>query len=426
MTFLLPAQTPSPCWPSARSTSRLFRCSIPILKFRATPVQRQRLRTAIDPTLQGQITVVGANVAGDGLPLGLQNGNGVLTVRNDRLEINQFHGNVSNGTLTARGSISYRPSVRFNVAVTANDIRTLFLPGLREGVDTNLTLTGSMQSPLLRGQIRSNELSFSPTFDVAELINAVTGGRVVQSQSGAGNLNLDLTIQSSNELSVSNSMLSVEGSTNIRVRGSAADPTVLGRVNLSGGDLIFRGNRYALPPSTVNFVNPFGIEPRVKPCPRNPGARLQRSTADPRRAGSVTNDILVRTFAAARRHHYSSDLRKNQRTDGNTSVCPNIQAESLIASGVSRELTNRIQKTAGISQLSIDPALGGNLQDPGTRVTIQQNVTANLFVKFAADATSTQRQAIQLEYQATPRVAISGVRDQNGGFALEIGVRQTW
>ena len=115
--------------------------------------------------MQGQITVVGANVAGDGLPLGLQNGNGVLTVRNDRLEINRFHGNVSNGTLTARGSISYRPSVRFNVAVTANDIRTYSYQASQEGVDTNLTLTGSMQSPLLRGQIRLNELSFSPTFD---------------------------------------------------------------------------------------------------------------------------------------------------------------------------------------------------------------------------------------------------------------------
>src|SRR5262249_16954288 len=52
-----------------------------------------------DPALQGQITVVNANLAGDGLPLGLQNGNGVLTVRSDRLEIDEFQGNVSSGTL---------------------------------------------------------------------------------------------------------------------------------------------------------------------------------------------------------------------------------------------------------------------------------------------------------------------------------------
>ena len=53
-------------------------------------------------------------------------------------------------------------------------------------------------------------------------------------------------------------------------------------------------------------------------------------------------------------------------------------------------------------------------------------MTANLFVTFATDAASTQRQVIKLEYQATPRFAISGVRDQNGGFAFDIRLRKTW
>ena len=52
-------------------------------------------------------------------------------------------------------------------------------------------------------------------------------------------------------------------------------------------------------------------------------------------------------------------------------------------------------------------------------MTIQQRVTGNLFVTFATDATSTQRQVIKLEYQATPRVGVSGVRDQNGGFGMD-------
>ena len=47
-------------------------------------------------------------------------------------------------------------------------------------------------------------------------------------------------------------------------------------------------------------------------------------------------------------------------------------------------------------------------------------VTGNLFVTFVTDATSTQRQIIKLEYQATPRVSVSGVRDQNGGFAFDV------
>ena len=98
----------------------------------------------------------------------------------------------------------------------------------------------------------------------------------------------------------------------------------------------------------------------------------------------------------------------------------------MIASQVSGQLTSRVEKIAGISQLSVDPVLGGNGQNPGARVTVQQRVTGNVFVTFATDATSTERQVIKLEYQATPRVAFSGVRDQNGGFAFDVRIKKTW
>jgi translocation and assembly module TamB len=105
----------------------------------------------------------------------------------------------------------------------------------------------------------------------------------------------------------------------------------------------------------------------------------------------------------------------------------NLGAESMIASSVSSQLTSRVEKVAGISQLSVDPVLaGGNGQNPGARVTVQQRVTGNMFVTFATDATSTQTQVIKLEYQATPRVSVSGVRDQNGGFAFDIRIKKTW
>src|SRR5262245_65568976 len=50
---------------------------------------------------------------------------------------------------------------------------------------------------------------------------------------------------------------------NLRVRGTAANPAVTGRLNVGGGELIFRGNRYIVEPSTVDFVDPYRIEPRL-------------------------------------------------------------------------------------------------------------------------------------------------------------------
>jgi translocation and assembly module TamB len=97
-----------------------------------------------------------------------------------------------------------------------------------------------------------------------------------------------------------------------------------------------------------------------------------------------------------------------------------LGAESLIASTISSQVTSRVSKLAGVSQLQIDPNLGNdNGQNPGARIAIQQRVTSNLFVTYATDVTSTQRQAVQLEYKFNPRWSVSGTRDQNGGIGLD-------
>ena len=64
-----------------------------------------------DPNVQGQIRIVNASFATAGAPLGLQNGNGVLTLTRDRLDVTQFQGKVGGGTVTASGGVVYRPAV---------------------------------------------------------------------------------------------------------------------------------------------------------------------------------------------------------------------------------------------------------------------------------------------------------------------------
>ena len=73
----------------------------------------------------------------------------------------------------------------------------------------------------------------------------------------ARNLQLDIGIQSPNDAHLASSKLSLEGAANLRGRGTAAEPAVLGRLNLNAGEMIFRGTRYLLQPSTLDFVNPY-------------------------------------------------------------------------------------------------------------------------------------------------------------------------
>lgn len=383
---------------------------------------------APNSNIQGEIHIVNASFAGGALPLGLNNGNGVLTLTNTRLEIDKFEGNVGGGTLTASGVVTYRPSVQFNVSLAGSGIRTLYPQGVREGIDTNLTLVGSAQSALLRGQVRLTELSFSPTFDFGDITSLVGGtlGSAAPPGGFARALNLDLQVVSASELSLASSKLSLQGATNVRLRGTAAQPAVIGRVNVSGGDLIFRGNRYIVDSSTLDFVNPYSIDPRV-----NLAISTKVQDYDIRMLFRGTLDNLRTTYTSDPPLPPSDIINllvfgKVSETQASTPTFGNLGAESILASSVSNQVTSGIEKIAGISHLSVDPMLGGNQQDLNARITIQQRVTGNLFVTYSTDAASTQRQVLKLEYQATPRIGFSGVRDQNGGFALDMKIKKTW
>jgi translocation and assembly module TamB len=377
------------------------------------------------PNVQGQIRIVNAAFAGGDIPLGLRNANGTLNLTNDRIEIQQFQAQAGGGTITAAGNVKYRPSFQFTVVVDANDIHTLYPQGVRERIGANLTLTGTPGAAILSGRAELNELSFSPTFDLAAVLSQVSGTSTVPPQGFARNLKLDVVVHSTSDLNVATGQLSLQGSANLQVRGTAAEPVVLGRVVLTGGDVIFRGNRYVIQPSSLDFMNPYRIEPRLNVAIdtavqdydihmlfRGPMDQIRTTyTSEPALPPADIINLLV--------------FGKTEEASQANPTPGNLGAESLIASSVSGQVTSRIAKITGISQLSIDPIVGGN-QDVGARVTVQQRVTGSLLVTFSADATTTQRDIVKLEYQPQKGISVTGIRDQNGGLSLDIRFRKVW
>ena len=381
-----------------------------------------------NPNVQGQIQVINAGFASGDLPLGLQNGNGVLTLTKDHLNITSFKGTVGGGEVTATGGVTYRPALDFNVALAGRGIRLLYPDGVRTGLGMNLALSGNMDSAVLNGQVRVNQLSFSPDFDLMTFIGQFSGDTIpAPSQGFADNLNLDLTVAATNGLNLVSRTLSLDGSANLEVRGTAANPVIMGRVNLSGGDLIFQGNRYVLQGGTIDFVNPYQTQPVVNVAVNT---TIQEY------------NIMMRFDGPADRLHTSytsvpslppSDIinliafgKTTEASTANPTPPGSLGAESLVASQVSSQVTSRLEKVAGISQLTIDPELGTNQQNPGARVAIQQRVTGNLFVTFATDVTATQNTVIKLEYHLSPKVSFSGTRDQNGGFGFDTKIHKSW
>lgn len=381
-----------------------------------------------DPNVQGQVQIINASFTTPDAPLGMSEANGTLELTRDRLNISSFTATVGGGQVTARGGVLYRPSVQFDLALQGRGVRLLYPDNIRTGFGLNLTLTGSMDQALLAGTVNVNQLSFTPDFDLMEAMGSFSSDTTPPPSQGFTNdLSLQIAVRSTNGINLVNRQLSLQGAANLTVQGTAAQPVVLGRINLTGGDLIFKGNRYKLQGGTVEFVDPTRTEPSMNLAVTT---TIQQYNIAMRFEGPVEHLRTSYTSDPALPPSDIISLIAFGKTDEASAANPNppgaLGAESLVASGVTSQVTNRVEKIAGISHLSIDPTLGNTQQNPGATVTIQQRVTSKIFVTFSSDVTDTQSQTIQLEYQRSPRVSYSATRDQNGGFAFDTKIKKSW
>jgi translocation and assembly module TamB len=381
-----------------------------------------------DPNVQGQVRIIDASFATVDMPVGLTQGNGTLTLTRDRLNVTQFQGKVGGGEVAASGGVIYRPDLRFDLGLKGKGVRILYAQSVRTSISPNLSLSGNFSSAFLQGQVGIDELSFTENFDLMDLMNQFGGEATPPPAEGfTQDLRIQIGVETPGGLNLTSRTLSIAGNANLQIRGTAAQPVLLGRLNLSSGDLIFRGNRYILQGGTIDFRNPSRTEPVLD--------MAVNTTVD-------QYDIQMRFWGPADHLHtnYASDPtlppadvinliafgKTSEASAANPTPSGSLGAQSLVASQVSNQVTNRIEKLAGISQLSIDPVLGNGQHSAGARVAVQQRVTSKLFVTFSTDVTGTQKQAIKLEYRVNNRTSFEGVRDQNGGFSFQTSLRKQW
>ncbi len=209
--------------------------------------------------LIGEARIVNATVHAADVPLGLDNGNGVLSVSPNRLEVKSFEGQVGGGTIAARGEATFRPAIHFDFGLTGKNIRLRYPEGVRTAFDTNLTLAGNQQDSTLAGNVNVERLSLTRDFDVTGLVTKPAGNVGSPPPTGlAQHVRLNVEVKSGPQVNAVSTKVSVRGNANLQVVGTAAEPVILGRADLNGGDFFLGGNRYVLQSGAIDFVNPFG------------------------------------------------------------------------------------------------------------------------------------------------------------------------
>ncbi|MGA2075408.1 MAG: translocation/assembly module TamB domain-containing protein [Terriglobia bacterium] len=368
------------------------------------------------PDLRGQVGVNDAAFQASGAPLGADKVNAEFDIQGGQVDIKSFSAVTGGGKVTAKGYAAFQPEVKFDVTLSADDVRLRYPEGVRAVLKSDLNMAGTPDAATLKGQVLVDRLSFTPDFDLTTFADQFSGNSAPPSAGFLQNVKMNVAVKSTQEMNLASSQVSVQGSANLRVSGTLAEPVILGRTEISGGELFFNNLRFQVEHGTIQFANPVTTEPVLNIAATTtvqqfnvtvnlvgPLDRLRATyTSDPPLA-SV--DIISLLFIG----------QTTEASAANPST-----PQSVVAGQVAGQVSNRLGKLAGISSLTIDPGIGGNQSNPGTSLGIQQRVTKNLFFTFTTDLTTTQGDIIQVEYQITKKYALSAVASQNQGYSLEV------
>jgi translocation and assembly module TamB len=388
--------------------------------------------SAKNPSLSGQVEFQNSSLALQDLPNGLSQMNGVLEFSDGRLVVKSLTAMTGGGQLRFGGSITYHSGLYADLTATGSNVRIRYPQGISSLADANLRLQGPQSNLLLSGNVLITRFSVNPDIDMASLAGAAVSNTTIASSSAPSNhIRLDVHVSSAPQLNFQNSYAKLAGDVDLRVRGTVASPSILGKVSLTEGSGTFNGTRYQLQHGDIYFTNPVRVEPLID---LTATAQVQeydisivvhgtpdRMNVSYRSEPALSQADVIGLLAMGRRQ---DEQRLNAQQQVTSVVNPSTDA--LLGSALNATLSSRVRKLFGTATVKIDPTVVGTMGNTTARVTVDQQVGKNVVITYAANVNTTAQQFIQAEIQLNRTVSLVAVRDETGVASMIVKIKKRY
>jgi translocation and assembly module TamB len=382
------------------------------------------------PSLTGRVQFDNVNAAVDGIPNGLSALNGTLVFNEDRLQVENLTATTGGGQLKIGGFLTYSNGIYADLTASGDAVRVR-LYGLSATANTSLRLQGGPQSLLLSGTTLVTRFGVGADVDFAAFASA--GGVSAAPDPGAASnkITLDVHVTSSPQLDFQNSYAKLAGTVDLTVRGTVAEPTILGHIQITDGSATFAGTKYELQRGDIYFSNPVRIDPtidldataRVETYDLTVGLHGTASNLKPTyRSEPPLSEADIFALLALGRTQEEAQLYQEQQVQQGAD--PTTSA--LLGGALNATVSNRVGKLFGGGSVKIDPAFVGTLGNSSARITVQQQLSRQLSVTYATNVNSTAQQLLQGQYDLTPNVSIVVARDETGVFSVVYKIRRRY
>jgi len=375
-----------------------------------------------NPELSGRIDFENASLALEDLPNSLSQLHGTLEFNRNRLEVKSLTAMSGGGLLSVTGYLAYVHGIYADLSLKGKSIRIRYPQGVSSAADINLQLQGPQGNLQLSGNALITRFSVSPEIDFAALMSQSRKAQPVAPANAPSNhVRLDVRIQSSPQLNFQNAYAKLAGDVDLRLRGTIASPSLLGRISVTEGNATIAGTRYELQRGEITFTNPVRIQPVID---LNASAHVQDYDITLGMHGSL-DQLAV---------NYRSDpplpeadvvallalgrTQDQQRLYTQQQMAASPVTDALLGGALNATMSSRVQKIFGVGSVKVDPNYLGVLGNSTTRITVEEQLGKYLTLTYATDVDTTAQQLIQADIAINRHVSLQVTRDESGVFSM--------
>ena len=382
------------------------------------------------PLLKGRAQIYNGGMALRGFSTGLSKMEGSLLFDIHRVRIEKLTAEAGGGKVLLSGFMEYANSPPLlRLRAEAEGVRVRHPKGTSSLLNASLNLDGTTQHSVLAGEAVVTRASFNPRFDLASSLGFVRArGPTLVTTPLLHTMHLDVRVTSSPSLRLELAPArDLQVQANLRLRGTAARPAIVGRVDLLQGEILFAGTRYIVNPGDISFVNPFRIEPVVN---LHLQTRAQQFEIFVALNGPLDRlNITYRSEPPLPSSDVQALLITGRAREGGTATqpaqsFPTLGTGAILEQALIATVGSRVERLFGGGRVKIAPHVGGPETSPGARVTVEQQVTPDVRFTYITNLTSTQQQVIQVEWTINRRWSLNAVRDRNGLFGVDFKWRK--
>jgi translocation and assembly module TamB len=389
------------------------------------------------PQFSGRADLKNGNVSVAGVPNGIFNANGRILFDGSRATIETLTAETGGGKLKIAGFAVFASTMAFRLDLTAAGVRVRYPEGVGSVSDAALSLTGTSERSVLAGDITINKISYNPHSDLSSILSAAQPAPTQSAETGVlAGMQFDVRIQTSPDIEFQTGLVEdLQTEADLRLRGTASNPALLGRIIIDQGNLTFLGNKYVINQGTISFYNPVKIDPvlNIDLETRARGVDVTLTITGPMTKLNVTyssdpplqfSDIV--SLLATGKTPSDPTLAARQ-TDTTTQTWQQMGANALVGQAIANPVSGRLQRFFGVSKLKIDPLLPGlggggssaSSGSPGARVSLEQQITPNIIFDYVVNTNSTSSQLVRVEWDFSKQWSAVILREENSAFGID-------